>query len=600
MKKNLTEVTGHFDTLLRDDLIQVARGDIRADIVIKNGNLVNVFTKEIYQEDIAIKGKYIASLGSTERQIGPSTQIIDATGEYIMPGFIETHMHVAGSDLNMGELAKVLLCHGTTTISTDFSHIGIVAGISGIRFFLDELLKTPLKVWFVLPTVSYFQNTELGFRRTPDAPTIRDLRRMLAWKECVGIGETLLEAIRGDEQLRSLFIEALRENLVITGTSTGINDIVDLNEYLLYGCSSDHEMKTAEKATKLARHGLYVHIREGSAASDLKAVIRAITRDKVDSGRFLFCTDEEDPFRLRFYGHIDYKINEAIELGLNPIHAISIATINAATYFKQADVTGCLSPGKKADIVVSKSIDKIVVDKVIADGQLVVADGKYVRENEKTEYPSFLTHSIKISKPMDSHDFVKKSQKSQQDVHIIKVTEGSLISELDTATLDVNQNIIQSDVKNDIIMIAMVDRYSKRKRIATAFVTGFGLQYGALACSFSPMTENIMVVGVDGASMSFAVNVLCQTGGGLIAADQNNVLSFVKLNLLGLLSEEKLEVVTDNLQGLLETAKHMGCRLRSPFTSLGFVGITRLGNVKISPSGLFEPAKKRFVDTLVN
>lgn len=600
MKKSPIETGGSSDPLLRDELIHVAKGDSNADFVIKNGTLVNVFTKEIYPEDIALKGKYIASLGSVEHQIGPSTQIIDAAGEYIMPGFIETHMHVAGSHLNMRELAKVLLCHGTTTVSTDFAHIGIVAGIKGIRFFLDELLRTPLKVWFVLPTVSYYQNTMLGFRRTPDAPTIADLRRMLAWEECVGIGETLLEAIRGDESLKSLFIEALRENKVITGTSTGINDIADLNEYLLYGCSSDHEMKTAERGSKLARYGLYVHIREGSAASDLKAVVQAITIDKVDSSRFIYCTDEEDPYRLRFYGHIDHKINESIEAGLDAAQAISIATINAATYFKKADSIGSLSPGKVADIVISKCIDRIVVDKVIANGRLVVSDGKYIEENEKTEYPSFLTHSIKLSKPTNSMDFVLKSRKRQQDVHIIKVTEGSLISELDTATLAVDDGIIQSDVANDIIMIAMVDRYSKRKRIATAFVTGFGLKYGALACSFSPMTENIMVVGVDGDSMSYGVNMLCQTGGGLIAVDQNTVLSFVELNLLGLLSEENLEVVTDNLQTLLETAKRIGCPLRSPFTSLGFVGITRLGNVKISPSGLYEPAKKRYIDTLIN
>jgi adenine deaminase len=600
MKIDLVAEVGCLDSLTWNELILVAKGESKADIVIRNGNLVNVYTGEIYPEDIVIKGKHIAALGSAEYSIGPLTHVIDAKGEYLMPGFIETHMHVSGSHLNMNELAKVLLCHGTTTISTDFSHIGIVSGIKGVRFFLDELLKTDVKVLFVIPTVSYFQNTELGFDRTPDAPTIVDLRQMLNWVECVGVGETLLEAIRGDEQLQSLFMEARNKNMVITGTSTGIRNTADLNEYMLYGCSSDHEMKTAEYATKLARHGLFVHIREGSAASDLKAVVQAITKGRVDSSRFLFCTDEEDPYRLRFSGNIDYKINETIKSGLDPVQAIRIATLNAASYFKKADSIGSISPGKVADIVISKGVDNIVVDKVIANGKLVVVDGQYIQGERKTEYPSFLMESIKLKKSTISKDFVLESHKQQQAVHLIKVTEGSLISDLDVVTLAVDHGVIQSDLSNDIVMVAMVDRYSKSKRIGKAFVQGFGLKYGALACSFSPMTENIMVVGVDSQSMSFAVNVLCQTGGGLVAVDQNTVLSLLELKLLGLLSDEKLEVVTDKLQNLLEKVKCMGCQLRSPFTTLGFVGVTRLGRVKISPSGLFEPAEKRFISALVN
>lgn len=595
----LGELAVKMNMIERDELLGMIDGRGKADIAIKNGYLVNVSTGEIHPENIAVKGGYIAALGDIDPLIGGGTVVIDVKGEYIMPGFIETHMHISGSHLSMQELARILLRHGTTTISTDLAHIGIVAGLKGIRAFVQEAKRTALRVLFVLPTVSYFQNVELGFARTPDAPSLQDLHTMLKWKECVGVGETLIEVLRRDKGLASLFAEATRMGKVVTGTTTGIRNNGDLNEYILYGASSDHEMKTAEYASRLARYGMYVHVREGSAASDLKSVIQAITRGKCDPRRFLYCTDEEDPYRLERYGNIDYKINMSIEAGLDPVKAIQIATINAAEYFKLADSFGSVSPGKAADVVISGSIDRISVDKVIAGGKLVVDGGRYIGEEKKSVHPHFLRKSIRLGEPLEPKDFDIRSSEERQKVQIIDIEEGSLISSPSTDYLPVERGIIRTDVERDILKIAMVDRYAAAKKIGNAFIRGFGLKRGAIASSFSPMTENILVVGVESESMSFAVNSLCKLGGGLIAADGDDILGLLELPVLGLISEEELETVVSKLQKLLDAIKDMGCGLRSPFTTLGFMGITRLGRVKLSPAGLFQTEEKRFLPSTI-
>ncbi len=577
------------------ELIRATRGEIPADIVIKNGTLINVVTAEIYKSDIAVKNRYIIAVGDVDYCIGKDTTIINAKNKYISPGLIETHIHVSGSHLSMPELARVLISHGTTSISTDFCHIAIVAGIEGIRFFQDSINNTPLKNLFVVPTSGYFQNRQLGFAPTPSALTIDHLKQMLDWPECIGLGETTYEILKDDMALIELFSFAKNKNKVITGTGTGAKGI-DLNAYIFTGGKSDHEMKSAIETIEKARLGIHMHIREGSAASDLNETIRAITEYKIDPRYFMFCTDEEEPARLKKIGNIDYKIKMVIERGLNPITAFQMATINAAEFLKASEYIGSIVPGKIADIVLVDSLEEINVSTVIVNGKLVFDDYDYFGGGEPTKYPSNMTHSIKYQRNIKIEDInIVASSNESVLVNVILAKEGSLISDHLTARLKVKNRKIESDTNHDILKIVMIERHSGSGKIGIGFIKGFELKEGAIAESFSPMSENIVAVGVDDESICFAVNKLKEIGGGQIAVKKNQILGLLELPILGLISDSPLDEVIRKTNNLSKAVSELGCKFRSPFMTLGFMCLSPLGKLKISERGLFDCEAKEVV-----
>lgn len=577
------------------DLMSAARGELPADLVIKNGNLINVDTSEVYKADIAIKDSFIIAVGNVDYCLGKETRIIDASNKYITPGFIESHIHVAGSHLSMPELAKVLIAHGTTTISTDFSHIGIVGGIDSIKFFLNTIKNTPLKTLFVLPTMSYFQNRQLGFPPTPAAPKIEDMRKMLDWPECIGIGETTYDALKDDVDLIELFNFAKSKNKVITGTGTGAKGN-NLNAYLLTGSASDHEMKSAQETVDKARLGMYMHIREGSATSDLNETIKALTEYKINPRHFIFCTDEEEPSRLNDIGNIDNKMQLAVKKGLDSVTAIQMATINAAEFFRISDFLGSISPGKIADIVLINSLDEFRVSSVIIDGKLVFNEGKHLWQSNPIKYPSYMTESIKLPRDIQIEDIqIKTTEKESGSVNVIQIEEGNLLTKRFITRMQVKKGYIESDVKQDILKIVYIDRHTGSGKIGLGLINGFGLKKGAIAESFTALSENLIVVGVDDESICFAVNKLKEVGGGLIAVDGRQILGLVELPILGLISKCQLDEVVLSKKNLLNAIHKLGCELRSPFTTLGFMGIMPLGRIKMCDQGLFDVELKKLI-----
>ena len=577
------------------ELMSAARGEHSADLIIKNGMLINVDTSEIYKADIAIKDSFIIAVGDVDYCLGKKTRIIDATNKYIAPGFIETHIHVAGSMLGMTELAKVLIEHGTTSISTDFYHVAVVAGIEGVKFFIKIINNTPLKTLFVLPTPAYFQNRQLGFSPTPAAPKIEDLREMLDWPECIGIGETTYAILKDDVGLIEIFNLAVSKNKVITGTGTGAKGS-DLNAYIVAGASSDHEMISARETVNKARLGMYMHIREGSAASNLNETIRALTEYKIDSRHFIFCTDEEEPSRLKNLGNIDHKIKLAVRKGLDPVTAIKMATINAAEFFKISDRIGSISPGKVADIVLINSLDEFCISSVIVDGKLVFDKGKSLWKSDPIKYPSYMTQTIRLPRNIKIEDIqIKTTRKESALVNIIQAKEGSLITDRFNTRLKVQKGYIETDVKQDILKIVFIERHTGSGRIGVGLIKGFKLKQGAIAESFCPMSENLIALGVDDESICFAVNKLKEIGGGQIAVNRKKILGLLELPILGLISECQLDEAISNKENLLKAVCMMGCKLRSPFMTLSFMGLTALGRIRISDLGLFDCKLKKVI-----
>jgi adenine deaminase len=580
--------------------MEAARGEAPADLVLKGGSLVNVSAGEIYEADVAIKEQRIVAVGSNVHDTFERTQTIDVKGKFLCPGFIETHMHVEASHLSLTQLARALMVHGTTAISTDFLHSAIVSGIDAITFLLREAKRTPLKVLYVVPTPAYCQNRQLGLEATPKAPTIPELKEILSWPECVGIGETTYESLAGDDALLDLFLTALSHGKTITGTGTGATGR-KLFAYLITGASSDHEMTTMEEAVEKARLGMHLHIREGSAMMNLAEVVRAITKHGADPRHFMFCVDEVDPARLMRVGSIDSLIRFAVREGVDPVIAVQIATLNAAEYFRVDDEIGSISPGRIADLVVVDDLQEFNISMVIADGRLLVQGGNFFGEVEAPDYPEWMMKTIKLPGTIYPHDFEILAPPGLEEVRVrvIGLKEGSLRSEERVERLQVRNQRVQTDTARDILKIATIDRHTGRGRIGVGFIQGFRMRGGTIAESFTNMTEDLVIAGANDEDMSLAANELARLGGGQIVVSNGEVLGALPLPLLGLMSKESIEGVVRELEGMLGTIRGMGCELRSPFATLAFMCVSALGRIKISPKGLVDCDERRIVPVVL-
>lgn len=314
----------------RRDCIDVAMGRTPADMAIVNGKLVNVLTAEIYDAGVAIKGDRIAAVGDINYTIGSSTEVVDAKGQYLTPGLIETHYHMYESYLTSTQLARAVLSRGTTAMPEAFYGIGIVGGVRAIKFFYDEFLKTPCRILFQVPILAYLQNDELGIPRTKCAPTMVDLKAMLDWDACVGLEEPpAIPIVEKDPEMLDLFETVLAKKKAITGHGTQLRGR-ELQAYVAMGAASDHETVLVDEAIEKVRLGLSISVREGTQMTDLRSLVRCITEHKMDARYFNMCNDIASPRKLAYVGHLDENIRLAINCGVSPMTAIQMATLNAA------------------------------------------------------------------------------------------------------------------------------------------------------------------------------------------------------------------------------------------------------------------------------
>jgi adenine deaminase len=585
----------------RFELSEVARGDAPADLLIKNGKLVNVFSGEIHSAEIAIKGNRIAAVGGVEYAAGPQTEVIDAEGRYLCPGLIDGHIHVGGSQLSMTEFARAVVPHGTTLISTDFYEIGVVAGRKAIRFALDELKATPLKVLLNIPPHAYLGHGSLG--NTNQVRT-EDVLDMLGWPECTGLAEwnTVVAAIPvpGVRELT----EAAWERKMLVGGHFGEVPPRLANATAALGVYSEHEAMSAEEALDRLRLGVHIQAREGSAGRDLRNVVKAITEHKADPRHFSFSTDEQEADSLVRDGHVDHKIRTAIRCGIAPITAVQMATINAAEYFRIGDDMGSIGPGKIADIVLVDDLAEFSVAQVIANGRLVARDGRYVGELAAPQYPDYFYDTIRLASMTVPGDFAVEAPMSSEGtakVRVIGVNEGTLVTEERCLDLPVRDGRVQPDPYRDVMKIAVLDRHESSGRIGKAFVQGFRIKEGAIGSSFNPGQMNLMVAGTSDRDMSLVANRIAELGGGYVVARDGKILGELPLPLLGLFADEPCEKVVERLQGINEAiATELGTDFPGLHTSVAFVCLAvSIPTLKVCDRGLADVRLMEVVDLLV-
>jgi adenine deaminase len=579
-------------------LMRVALGEEKADTVLVGGNYINVHTLEIYPADIAIKNGKIVFIGDVSHTVGDKTEKVDVNGCYLAPGFIDAHFHNGGTNLNMTEFGKLALVHGTTAMATDMYEVGIVLGLKGIRFFVDELKSTGLKTLFVIPMPAYHQNEEFENLGTF---TEKDAMEALNWPDCYGINElNMIKIIKGDKGVARLVLEAHRLGKSIIGHASELRGKELQGVMNFVNVTSDHECTNWEDANEKARLGMNIQVREGSIASDIKAVIGTKPDELNLIGDFCFSTDELDPGMMNSSGHIDFKIKMSIALGVQPALAIRAASLNAARFFRLDDKVGSLTPGKSADIVVLDNLEDLNVKMVFVDGEKVAQDKKYIKPISQPKYPKFLIDTVHLKKISSDTFQVKAPGDGPVEVRVIGLEDGSVFSKPLKAVLKPKNGLIEADQENDILKIAVFDRHQRSGRKGIGFINGLNIKNGAIGSTYNPCGENLMVLGSNDNDMAVAANYLIEKNGGFVAVRDGKVLKAMDLPIAGMFAIDSYEKAAKVLDELHKEVAEMGCKIESPFHQVAFMVYPgHFPSYKLTTYGLVDYYKGKVVSIFI-
>jgi adenine deaminase len=581
------------------ELIQVALGKKPADIVIKNGKLVNVLSHEIYETEISIAKGKIASIGDIPAgAIGPDTKVIDAKGMYLAPGFLDAHIHIESSMLSYTEFAKMVVKHGTTAVATDLMEVTIVSGIDGMKEVLAESKNTPVKLYYPIPAFM----EENGIQTTGSTLYTSMLDDLVKLPEAVGLAEVLYPPILAGSPASAHMLELAKTNHISAEGHAPALMGAELNAYVGAGVTSDHESTNKEEALAKLRAGLHVLMREGSASTDLRPCLRAITEEKVDTRYCSMVSDDIDALHISRKGHLDNKVRIAVEEGVDPITAIQMVTINPAENFHIQDQVGSITAGKIADIVFLSSLEECRVESVIANGELVVENGNLIKEMPAPNYSDLLRGTVKLSKKITGEDLVLKvdPKYTTAKVHVIGAQHDTLLTDALEADLPVVDGVIQPDLANDVLYISCVERYGKNGSIGKSFIKNFGLKSGAIAISVGHDHHNISVVGVDPEDMAAAVNRIEELQGGLVLVNEGKVLAEIPLPICGLLSDLDGETVADKLEEMINILRTLGCEVPSPNITLSFITLIFIPCFGITDQGLFDVREFKIIDPIIS
>lgn len=584
-------------------LVAVAMGRAAADVVIQNGRLVNVLTGEIQNGiDVAITHGRIAYVGEdASHAIGDNTQVVDATDHYIVPGFMDGHIHIESSMITVSEYSKAVVPHGTTAVYMDPHEIANVLGLPGIRLMIDESKHVPLRVFVAMPSCV---PAAPGFEDTGASIGPEEVREAMEWEEVVGLGEMMNfpGVIYGDERMHAELEATLVANKTITGHFSLPDTGRALVAYTAAGIRCDHESVRMEDALAKMRLGMYAQFREGSAWHDLKEVARSVTEHRIDTRLATLVSDDTHPHTLIEHGHLDHIVRRAIEEGINPVTAIQMVTLNVAECFGMSRDLGSVAPGKYADILLLSDLTRVKVEQVFINGQLVAKQGKMLVDSPEFLYPNFARQSVRLAAELMPIDFAIPASNPQvtsviaRVMQIIEAKVGTIAKQL---VLPVVEGFVQTDQSQDVAKAAVVERHHGTGTIGLGFVQGFQLQGGAIASTVAHDSHNLLIVGTNDEDMAFAGNKLAEVGGGMVVVRDGQVLALLPLPIAGLMSDRPLEEVAAAVAELDKAWKALGCNLVSPFMTMALLALAVLPELRLTNRGLVDTVNFEFVDLIV-
>ena len=561
-------------------LISVARGESPADLILANARIINTFNGEIETGNVALCGGKVAGVGDYKK----ARKVIDLGGKYLAPGLINGHTHLESSMLDVGQYARAVVPHGTSAIVTDLHEIANVCGLDGIKYVLDGARRLPFDLFLMAPSCVPATHLETsGASLGPE-----DIRRILRFKECIGLGEVMNYpgVLFGDAGMLSK-IESARGK-VVDGHAPGLSG-KDLNAYIGAGIYSDHESVTLAEAEEKLRRGMHVMIREGSTEKNLEALLPLVT-DKTYR-RCLFVVDDRHGVDILRDGDIDAVVRKAIKLGLDPVRAIQLATINAAGYFRLAGL-GAVAPGYFANLIVLDNLVGFQVNMVFYRGRLVAQGGKPLFDLP-VPGGNRLTDTVNI-KPFTKDAL--KLRASGESRPVIEVVPGQIITRRKLQKVRAVGGFILSDTGQDILKAVVVERHKATGNIGIGLVTGFGLKKGALASSTAHDSHNVVAVGTDDEDIFTAIKEVERLKGGLVAAVGGKVLDSLATPIAGLLSGEPLERVVAGLERLEQAAKDLGATLPAPFAALSFLALPVIPELRLTDLGLVDVNEFKLIE----
>ena len=560
-------------------LIAVAKGDRPADLILANARVVNTFTGEVISGNVAICDDRIAGIGDYHE----AKQVLDVSGRYLAPGFINGHVHLESSMLDAGQYAQAVVPHGTSAIVTDLHEIANVCGLKGMRYVLDRVRQLPLDLFLMAPSCVPATHLETsGASISPE-----DIRQILRWRETIGLGEVMNfpGVIHGDSNvLRKI---ALSQGKIIDGHAPGVRG-KDLSAYIAAGIGSDHESVALEEAREKLEKGMFIMIREGSSEKNLEALLPLVT-DKTYK-RCLFVVDDRSAYDLLHDGDIDAVVRKAIRLGLEPVRAIQLATINTAEYFR-LDGLGAIAPGYFANILALDDLDNLSVNMVFHRGRLVAREGQPLFSLPRADNHA-VTGTVHI-KPVNPEKL--RLSAPSAELPVIELVPGQIVTRKQHLKVKTANGQVIPDTERDILKLVVVERHRATGNMGLAMVTGFGLKKGALASSVAHDSHNIVTVGTSDEDIVMAIQEIERLQGGLAAVADGQVLASLGLPIAGLLSDEPLETVVARLGKLEQAARELGARLPSPFATLSFLALPVIPELKLTDLGLVDVTEFRLI-----
>ena len=555
---------------------RIARGLEKADLVLKDGKIINVFTEEIIRGDIAIQDGLIVGIGSFEGK-----EERDLGGKYVCPGFIDSHLHLESTLVTPAELVTVASRHGTTTFIVDPHESANVSGLAGIDYILEQTEDVKANVYVMMPSCV----PATGIDDNGCTLTAEDMAPYLENPRILGLGEVMdsISVVQGEKGMHDKL--ELFEGRIRDGHAPFLEE-GDLQAYAMAGIATDHECSFFEYAMRERRNGLTVLIREGSAARNLEALVGGLVQRRMNGEGFCFCTDDKHIEDIQREGHIDHNVRKAIHLGMNPVSALKMATINAASCYGLKD-KGAIAPGKQADLLVFSDLVNIDIEEVYYKGQLIDKNDNIVIKPCAPQLKNTV-HVAEFSR--DAFHL----ESAAGTFPVILAEEGQITTR--KGTLKASESLCEFVPDDDYQKIAVVERHKSTGKIGCGVIGGFGIRGGAIASSVSHDSHNIIVIGDNDEDMELAVKELIRTQGGYTIVEGHKVYDTLALPVMGLMSDNGFEKDNATLKRMIEKAHEMGVKKgHDPFITLSFMALPVIPQIRITPRGVYDVEEGRFL-----
>jgi len=572
-------------------LIDVATGRRPADSVVRNGRWVNVHSGEIIAgTDVAIVNGRFAAVGpDLSYTIGPETQVIEAGGRYLVPGLCDAHMHVESGMVTVTEFCRAVIPHGTTSMFIDPHEIANVLGIKGVRLMHDEAAAMPVSVYVQAPSC------------VPSAPGLEtpgatispeDVEEMLTWPNIIGLGEMMNfpGVAANDPKMLAEIAATQRAGKTVGGHYASPDLGKPFYGYVAGGPADDHEGTRVEDAVARVRLGMRSMLRLGSAWFDVAPQVKAITELGLDSRNFVLCTDDSHSGTLVNDGHMNRVVRHAIACGLKPITAIQMATLNTASHFGLERELGSITPGRRADLIITSDLVALPIELVMAQGKVLAEHGVLTAPLEAWDYPAFAKDTVHLQ-PLSAQSFAISAPAGRNAVtaRVIGVIENQAPTRALERMVPVEDGLVVPDRAGDVAQIALVERHLGSGAVVNALVSGFGYNVDcAVASTVAHDSHQMIVVGTNCDDMALAANRLGEVGGGAIVVSKGEVLALVELPIAGLMSDERADIVATKAGRLVEAMRECGCTLNNAFMQHSLLALVVIPELRISDKGLID------------